>query len=160
VVEYALSRSLSPALVAEYQTRLPDRSCSRPSCTSSMRCPRGNRMKQTKKLIEVSQPLPESRRLRHMTKCPVSAAPKGIHHWWARHPLPVARAFSSRPQWTIQVNIPRNGRTEDAQKAERERLFDIIPRMMGKKLHEHPEILCRSTCRDAQSVRRKTAEGV
>jgi len=28
VVEYALSRSLSPALVAEYQTRLPDKSCS------------------------------------------------------------------------------------------------------------------------------------
>jgi hypothetical protein len=25
VVEYALSRSLSPALVAEYQTQLPDR---------------------------------------------------------------------------------------------------------------------------------------
>ena len=25
VVEYALSRSLSPALVAEYQTRLPDK---------------------------------------------------------------------------------------------------------------------------------------
>jgi hypothetical protein len=25
VVEYALSRSVSPALIAEYQTRLPDR---------------------------------------------------------------------------------------------------------------------------------------
>jgi hypothetical protein len=25
VVEYALSRSLSPALIAEYQTRLPDK---------------------------------------------------------------------------------------------------------------------------------------
>ena len=35
VVEYALSRSLSPALVAEYQTRLPDKKLLRPSCTSS-----------------------------------------------------------------------------------------------------------------------------
>jgi len=37
VVEYALSRSLSPTLIAEYQTQLPDKSCSKPSCTSSMR---------------------------------------------------------------------------------------------------------------------------
>jgi hypothetical protein len=35
VVEYALSRTLSPALIAEYRTRLPTRSCCRPSCTSS-----------------------------------------------------------------------------------------------------------------------------
>jgi len=31
VVEYALSRALSPALVAEYQTRLPDKNSSRPA---------------------------------------------------------------------------------------------------------------------------------
>jgi hypothetical protein len=35
VVEYVLSRSLSPALIAEYQTQLPTRSCFRPNSTSS-----------------------------------------------------------------------------------------------------------------------------
>jgi predicted nuclease of restriction endonuclease-like (RecB) superfamily len=35
VVEYALSRTLSPALIAEYRTQLPTRSCCRPSCTNS-----------------------------------------------------------------------------------------------------------------------------
>jgi predicted nuclease of restriction endonuclease-like (RecB) superfamily len=34
IVEYALSRSLSPALIAEYKTKLPDKSCSRPSSRS------------------------------------------------------------------------------------------------------------------------------
>ena len=34
VVEYALSRTMSPALVSEYQTRLPDKNCSRPSFMS------------------------------------------------------------------------------------------------------------------------------
>ena len=35
---------------------------------------------------------------------------------------------------------PERFPTEEAQNAERERLFDIIRRMMGKKLHEHPEV--------------------
>lgn len=37
VVEYALNRSLSPALIAEYQTSYPTRNCCRPSCMSFMR---------------------------------------------------------------------------------------------------------------------------
>lgn len=37
VVEYALTRALSPALIAEYQTRLPDKKLLRPSSTSSTR---------------------------------------------------------------------------------------------------------------------------
>ena len=37
VVEYALSRTLSPAMVAEYQAQLPDKKCWPPSCTSFMR---------------------------------------------------------------------------------------------------------------------------
>jgi putative DNA methylase len=35
---------------------------------------------------------------------------------------------------------PEKWPTEAAQNDERERLFDIIRRMMGKKLHEHPEV--------------------
>ena len=35
---------------------------------------------------------------------------------------------------------PEKWPTEEAQNAERERLFDIIRKMMGKKMHEHPEV--------------------
>src|SRR5437667_10774636 len=66
--------------------------------------------------------------------------PKGIHHWWARLPLPTARAilFASLvddPQAQLE-----KWPTEEAQNIERERLFDIIRRMMGKKLHQHAEV--------------------
>ena len=38
VVEYALSRSLSPALIADYQTQLPDKALlAKPNCMSCMR---------------------------------------------------------------------------------------------------------------------------
>jgi predicted nuclease of restriction endonuclease-like (RecB) superfamily len=37
VVEYALSRSLSPALIAAYQTQLPDKALLQPNCMNCMR---------------------------------------------------------------------------------------------------------------------------
>ena len=94
-----------------------------------------------KKLIEVALPLPEINDAWAYDKMPgIGPHPKGIHHWWARLPLPTARAVifasvvddpSAHPEW-----FP----TEEAQNLERERLFGILRRMMQKKLHEHPEI--------------------
>jgi putative DNA methylase len=81
-----------------------------------------------KKLIEVALPLPEINDASAYDKRPgIGPHPKGLHHWWARLPLPTARAvlFAS---------------VVDAQNAERERLFDIVRRMMGKKLHEQREV--------------------
>jgi|GEM_PF-2531130 hypothetical protein len=47
-------------------------------------------MKQRKKLIEVALPLPEVNDASAYDKMPgIGAHPKGIHHWWARLPLPV-----------------------------------------------------------------------
>lgn len=98
-------------------------------------------MKQTKKLIEVSLPLPEINDASAYDKMPgIGPHPKGIHHWWARLPLPVARAVLFASTVDDPGEHPEKWPTEEAQKAERERLFDIIRRMMGKKLHEHPEI--------------------
>lgn len=46
-----------------------------------------------KKLIEVALPLPEINDASAYDKMPgIGPHPKGIHHWWARLPLPVARA--------------------------------------------------------------------
>jgi putative DNA methylase len=66
--------------------------------------------------------------------------PKGIHHWWARLPLPTARAVLFAAVVDDPEAHPEKWPTEQAQRTERERLFDIIRRMMSKKLHEHPEI--------------------
>jgi putative DNA methylase len=95
-----------------------------------------------KKLIEVALPLPEINDASAYDKMPgIGPHPKGIHHWWARLPLPTARAVLFASVVTDPSDDPAwKGKGEQAQDAERERLFGIIRRMMGKKLHEHPEV--------------------
>lgn len=94
-----------------------------------------------KKLIEVALPLPEVNDASAYDKMPgIGPHPKGIHHWWARLPLPTARAVLFTSVVDDPSAHPDRWPTEDAQNAERERLFDILRRMMGKRLHEHPEI--------------------
>jgi putative DNA methylase len=95
-----------------------------------------------KKLIEVALPLPEINDASAYDKMPgIGPHPKGIHHWWARLPLPTARAVLFASVVTDPSDDPAwRDKGEQEQDAERERLFGIIRRMMGKKLHEHPEV--------------------
>ena len=94
-----------------------------------------------KKLIEVALPLSEINDASGYDKRPgIGPHPKGIHHWWARLPLPTARAVLFASVVDDPSSHPEKWPTEEAQNAERERLFDIIRKMMGKKLHEHPEV--------------------
>ncbi len=93
------------------------------------------------KLIEVALPLPEINDASAYDKRPgIGAHPKSIHHWWARLPLPTARAVLFASVVDDPSAHPDRFPTEAAQTAERERLFDIIRRLMQKKLHEHPEV--------------------
>ena len=94
-----------------------------------------------KKLIEVALPLPEINDASAYDKMPgIGPHPKGIHHWWARLPLPTARAVLFASVVDDPEAHPEEWPTEEAQNTERERLFDIIRKLMGKKLHEHPEV--------------------
>ncbi|GAB6187536.1 DUF1156 domain-containing protein [Thermopirellula anaerolimosa] len=94
-----------------------------------------------RKLIEVALPLAEINDASAYDKMPgIGAHPKGIHQWWARLPLPAARAVLFASVVDDPSAHPEKFPTEDAQNAERERLFDIIRRLMQKKLHEHPEV--------------------
>jgi putative DNA methylase len=95
-----------------------------------------------KKLIEVALPLPEINDASAYDKLPgIGPHPKGIHHWWARLPLPTARAVLFASVVTDPTDDPAwKDKGEQKQDAERERLFGVIRRMMGKKLHEHPEV--------------------
>ena len=94
-----------------------------------------------KKLIEVALPLPEINDASAYDKMPgIGPHPKGIHHWWARLPLPTARAVLFASVVDDPSAHPERFPTEEDQNLERERLFGILRRMMQKKLHEHPEI--------------------
>jgi len=94
-----------------------------------------------KKLIEVALPLPEINDASAYDKMPgIGPHPKGIHHWWARLPLPTARAVLFASVVDDPESHPEIWRTEEAQNAERERLFSIVRRMMAKKLNEAPEV--------------------
>jgi putative DNA methylase len=93
-------------------------------------------------LIEVALPLPEINDASAYDKMPgIGPHPKGIHQWWARLPLPTARAVLFASVVTDPADDPAwQDRPVEEQDLERERLFGIIRRMMGKKLHEHPEV--------------------
>jgi len=94
-----------------------------------------------KKLIEVALPLSEINDASAYDKMPgIGPHPKGIHHWWARLPLPVARAVLFASVVDDPSSHPDRFPTEEDQRRERERLFDIIRKLMQKKLHEHPKV--------------------
>ena len=98
-------------------------------------------MKHRKKLIEVALPLPEINDASAYDKMPgIGAHPKGIHHWWARLPLPVSRAVLFASVVDDPSSHPEKFPTEEAQEKERERLFGIIRKMMQPQLHKHPEV--------------------
>ncbi|HDN19515.1 MAG TPA: DUF1156 domain-containing protein [Candidatus Acetothermia bacterium] len=94
-----------------------------------------------KKLIEVALPLAEINDASAYDKMPgIGPHPKGIHHWWARLPLPVARAVLFASVVDDPSSHQDRFRTEEDQRCERERLFKIIRNLMQKRLHEHPEV--------------------
>ncbi len=98
-------------------------------------------MTSKKKLIEVALPLPEINDASAYDKMPgIGPHPKGIHQWWARLPLPTARAVLFASIVDDPSAHPEKWPTEEAQNAERERLFEIIRKLMGKRMHEHSEV--------------------
>ncbi|MBF0108102.1 MAG: DUF1156 domain-containing protein [Magnetococcales bacterium] len=98
-----------------------------------------------KKLIEVALPLPEINDASAYDKMPgIGPHPKGIHHWWARLPLPTARAVLFASVVDDPSAHPDQFPTGEAQNAERERLFGIIRELMQKKLHERPDVYAKA----------------
>ncbi len=79
-----------------------------------------------KKLIEVALPLEEINTASAREKSIRHGHPSTLHLWWARRPLAAARAVI----WSSLVDDPSahpdQFPTEEAQNAERERLFDIL----------------------------------
>lgn len=94
-----------------------------------------------KKLIEVALPLDIINDASAYDKMPgIGAHPKGIHHWWARLPLPSARAILFASLVDDPSAHPDKFPTEEAQVAERERLFEIIRKLCQKKMHTRQDV--------------------
>lgn len=109
-----------------------------------------------KKLIEVALPLEAINDASAYDKMPgIGPHPKGMHHWWARLPLPSARAIlfaslvddpSTDPKWA--------DKSEEEQDEQRQRLFDMIRKLVQKKMHEKPEVF-----REAHKIIADACEG-
>lgn len=88
----------------------------------------------TKKLIEVALPLDIINDASAYDKMPgIGAHPKGIHHWWARLPLPSARAILFASLVDDPSAHPEKFPTEEEQETERKRLFEIIQKLCQRK---------------------------
>lgn len=95
----------------------------------------------TKKLIEAALPLDIINDESAYDKMPgIGAHPKGLHHWWARLPLPAARAVLFASLVDDPSARPSEFPTLEDCQQERERLFGIIRRLCSKKAHLHQEV--------------------
>src|SRR5271165_4537826 len=83
------------------------------------------------KLIEVALPLEAINRESAREKEPFTRNhPRSLHIWWARRPLGAARAVLFAQLVDDPSSHPERFPTEDAQRAERERLHGIIERLV------------------------------
>ena len=93
-----------------------------------------------RKLIEVSIPLDVINDASAYDKMPgIGAHPKGIHHWWARLPLPSARAILFASLVDDPSSNPEQFPTEEAQEKERARLFEMIHPIQSLYSLKHQE---------------------
>ena len=96
----------------------------------------------SKKLIEVALPLEAINTAAAHEKMPgIGAHPRGLHLWWARRPFVAARAVI----WSSLVDDPSAHPelypTEEAQNAERQRLFGILEKLVKCENSNDPEVL-------------------
>lgn len=85
---------------------------------------------QKRKLIEVSLPLEAINRESAREKSIRHGHPSTLHLWWARRPLAAARAVLFAQLVDDPSSHPDEFPTEEAQRAERERLHALIERMV------------------------------
>ncbi len=84
----------------------------------------------TRKLIEVALPLEAINRESAREKSIRHGHPSTLHLWWARRPLAAARAVLFAQLVDDPSSHPEKFPTEDDQRRERERLHDIIERLV------------------------------
>ncbi len=112
-----------------------------------------------KKLIEVALPLEEINSAGVYEKKPgIGPHPRGIHLWWARRPLTVARAVIFAQMVDDPASWPELFPTEEAQRKERERLFGIVRELVEWKNTNNEKVLEAARGEIRKSWRRTAAE--
>jgi len=89
-----------------------------------------NNLEYKKKLIEVALPLDAINAESAREKSIRHGHPSTLHLWWSRKPLAAARAVIWASLVDDPSSLPDQFPTEEAQNAERERLFDILSRLV------------------------------
>lgn len=104
-----------------------------------------------KKLIEVALPLEVINRESAREKSIRHGHPSTLHLWWARRPLAAARAVLFAQLVDDPSAWPERFPTEDAQEAERKRLFKIIEDMVPWEASNNEELIGRARREIARS---------
>ncbi len=97
-----------------------------------------------KKLIEVALPLDDINREAAREKSIRHGHPSTLHLWWARRPLAACRAVLFAQLVDDPSAHPDRFPTEDAQEAERQRLFTIIKDLVKWENSNDPAVLGRA----------------
>ncbi|MDR1538598.1 MAG: DUF1156 domain-containing protein [Clostridiales bacterium] len=98
-------------------------------------------MEQKKKLIEVALPLEAINAESAREKSIRHGHPSTLHLWWARRPLATARAVIWSSLVDDPSSLPEQFPTEEAQNAERERLFKILSELVKWENSNNQDIL-------------------
>src|ERR1700678_2573837 len=96
------------------------------------------------KLIEVALPLEDINRESAREKSIRHGHPSTLHLWWARRPLAACRAVLFAQLVDDPSAHPEQFPTEEAQKAERERLHGIIKQLVVWENIHNEELLKRA----------------
>lgn len=116
------------------------------------------KIKAPKKLIEVALPLDAiNAACAHEKQPGIGAHPRGLHLWWARRPLPAARAVV----FAQMVNDPgyqqgggfKYGMNKEKAEIERERLFKIIEDLVLWENTNNEDVLARARAEIVRSWR-------
>src|SRR5205814_9381032 len=115
-------------------------------------------VKVRKKLIEVALPLEAINNAAILEKQPFTRKhPRSMHIWWARRPLAAARAVIFAQMVDDPSANPDLFPTEEAQEAERQRLFKIIEDLVLWENTTNEAVLERARAEIRQSWRRTCA---
>ena len=111
-----------------------------------------------KKLIEVALPLPAINKASAREKSIRHGHPSTLHLWWARRPLAACRAVLFAQLVDDPSSVPEEFPTDAEQKAERQRLFDIIEQLVQWENSNDARIVGAARREIARSVARGLGE--
>ena len=113
-----------------------------------------------KKLIEVALPLDAINVASRREKSIRHGHPSTLHLWWARRPLAAARAVIFAQMVDDPSGNPERFPTREAQERERERLFEILERLVRWENTTNEDLLAEARQEIVRSWRRTCSDNV